>query len=341
MSLSVRPLDLSSDAELLLTQTLYEEAERATDPSADLYTYEEYVSVLRSPSAERLWEAFVAVDSSGVVGTSLLSLGLSANRHLAEARIWVSPRHQGRGAGSALAAHAEEWTLAHGASTVTSTVYISSAPGQRSLAFARRHGYDVVVVEEERRLPLPTPPGALAALAAEVAPRHTAYDVRVVTGPVPAELAQGLCDVGNRLALDAPHGDMDIQEAEQRTPADLAQQDAEMLANGTVRHTGYAVARDTGEVVAVCTLVAPPGVTYLRQWGTVVHPDHRGHRLGLAVKVATYAAAEAAHPHATHVVTWNAGDNQHMVAVNAAMGFVLQGSSATVQKRLRPTPARH
>ena len=57
------------------------------------------------------------------------------------------------------------------------------------------------------------------------------------------------------------------------------------------------------------------------QWGTLVRPDHRGHRLGLAVKVANLRLLQETQPQITTVVTFNADVNAPMVAVNEQLGF--------------------
>jgi len=62
-----------------------------------------------------------------------------------------------------------------------------------------------------------------------------------------------------------------------------------------------------------------PGVVY--QWDTLVLPAHRGHRLGLALKVANLRTVQDAHPERTDVRTFNADANTYMVAVNEAIGF--------------------
>jgi GNAT superfamily N-acetyltransferase len=62
-----------------------------------------------------------------------------------------------------------------------------------------------------------------------------------------------------------------------------------------------------------------PGRAY--QWDTLVLPEHRGHRLGLALKVANLARMQAGHPDRTELHTFNAEDNPPMAAVNDALGF--------------------
>ena len=63
-----------------------------------------------------------------------------------------------------------------------------------------------------------------------------------------------------------------------------------------------------------------PGRAY--QWGTLVRPEHRGHRLGIAVKVANLRLLQRERPDLGQVITWNAEVNSHMIGVNEAMGFV-------------------
>jgi len=64
---------------------------------------------------------------------------------------------------------------------------------------------------------------------------------------------------------------------------------------------------------------AQPEIAY--QWSTIVNPAHRGHRLGVVVKLANIDALRANWPSVHSINTWNAGVNDHMVAINEAMGF--------------------
>ena len=57
------------------------------------------------------------------------------------------------------------------------------------------------------------------------------------------------------------------------------------------------------------------------QEDTLVLREHRGHRLGLAVKVASLAHVQELHPERTIISTTNAVDNGPMVAINEQLGF--------------------
>ena len=77
-----------------------------------------------------------------------------------------------------------------------------------------------------------------------------------------------------------------------------------------------------GRPVAYTELVVPrhdPGAIF--QWGTLVEPAHRGHRLGMATKVANLRWVLAEEPDRDRVYTMNAEVNDNMIAINEALGF--------------------
>ena len=92
---------------------------------------------------------------------------------------------------------------------------------------------------------------------------------------------------------------------------------------------------DAGEVVAYTDIRVPrheAGRAY--QWGTLVHPAHRGHRLGVAVKAANHQLLQRQEPGVTEVITDNAEVNDHMIAVNELLGFRPTARCAEFQKTL-------
>ncbi len=110
--------------------------------------------------------------------------------------------------------------------------------------------------------------------------------------------------------------------------------EAQQRRQGRTAFHAVALAED-GTLVAyshLVTTVHEPGRAY--QWGTLVRRDHRGHRLGLAVKVANHHLLQAAAPEVVRVTTWNAEENEHMIAVNEALGFQPVARLAEMQKHL-------
>jgi GNAT superfamily N-acetyltransferase len=67
--------------------------------------------------------------------------------------------------------------------------------------------------------------------------------------------------------------------------------------------------------------IAVPTIGY--QWDTLVRSDHRGHRLGLLMKLANLRQVRERSPQTRFLNTWNAESNAPMVSVNERLGFVV------------------
>jgi RimJ/RimL family protein N-acetyltransferase len=111
-------------------------------------------------------------------------------------------------------------------------------------------------------------------------------------------------------------------------------EEAMVARQGRVKISTGALAPD-GRLVAYTDLVLTVHESERAyQWGTLVRPDHRGHRLGLAVKVANLRVLQESQPQITTVVTYNADVNAPMVAVNEQLGFVPVQWMGELQKKL-------
>ncbi|WP_414172544.1 GNAT family N-acetyltransferase [Clavibacter tessellarius] len=71
------------------------------------------------------------------------------------------------------------------------------------------------------------------------------------------------------------------------------------------------------------------GHEYTYQQDTLVLAEHRGHRLGMLLKVENLLLLAREAPGADRVVTWNADENRPMLAVNEALGFRHVGTSGS------------
>jgi GNAT superfamily N-acetyltransferase len=76
-----------------------------------------------------------------------------------------------------------------------------------------------------------------------------------------------------------------------------------------------------GGLGAYSLVYLPRGSDQALQDDTLVMPEHRGHRLGLALKLETYAVIAAEHPERTTLHTWTAPDNYAMHATNTSFGY--------------------
>ena len=140
------------------------------------------------------------------------------------------------------------------------------------------------MTEIERRLALPVDPEHVDRLAAEAAPYHDGYEIRSFVGPVPGELRASYVEIRNLLGIEAPHGDLEL-EVGQDTVEDLDVLEREGAQAGRTSVTAVAL-HDTAVVAYAHASVPAAGFHHVDQYGTLVHPDHRGHRLGMAVKCA-------------------------------------------------------
>lgn len=282
-------------------------------------------------------EAAAALIDGRVAGWSRIWFPERDNTDKAWFEVTVDPAARGRGVGCALVEWAEQAARSQGRAMVLpeAIVPVGERADHPYARFADHLGYSVSDTEIVRRLLLPVDEQVLGRLEASAAEAMgTGYTVQVHANGVPDELRPSLCEVSNRLALDAPTGDIDFQ-AESMTPADYQHHLEHEARMGRSRLTAVALDRATGTVVAYSDLVLPQGDPDLVfQWGTLVMPGHRGHRLGMAVKVANLRELARVDPGRRHVETMNAEDNPWMVAINVDLGFEIVEEALMLRKDL-------
>lgn len=289
---------------------------------------------LQAASNER-HDLFLARVAGTAVAAGQLSRDLTANRHLANLTVDVHPGHRRRGFGSALLARLEAAAL----TDKRTALYVETAVGPDAAveesvqyAFAAKHGYRLALTEQRRQLDLPTKVN-LPALAGEAARHHAGYQILTFQGQVPDEHLPGYAALMALIGVESPMGDVEV-EPEDPDPGLVRQREARHRAQGRANFGAVALSPD-GEVVATTRMIETPGdATKISQGGTIVRRDHRGHRLGLAVKIANLCQLG---PTYSCVTTWNATANRPMIAINEALGFRLIEQGAGYQK-LVPEP---
>ena len=157
-------------------------------------------------------------------------------------------------------------------------------------------------------------------LAAECAPYHRDYELRTVWSPLPAELVDGYSAINNMFVSEAPSGDADVED-EVWDEARIRALEERGARAGRRDVRTFALTAD-GEVVAMTEAFVNETMPHRGfQGGTLVVPAHRGHRLGLAVKIANQRALAGRFPDLAWVMTGNADVNRHMNAINDRLGF--------------------
>ena len=320
--MDIRRLDVFDDAKFQRFYEVTERAEAFERPHHSSWSLDEAKLEFRRQDPTERAEAWAAYDEGTMVGGASLWFPLLDNLTKCWSALGVDPDHRRRGIGSALIRQICTRMKQEGRTTmVTESAYpFERREDHPYRLFAQANGFTVAIDEILRILPLPADPDMLQSLVHEAAPHHTAYRIESFVNHLPGGLLASYCALRNQLGVDAPTGDVDF-EAESMTPQLWLDRIAQEKDLGRIRLTTLAT-DDAGNVVAYTDLILPPAPSPdVWQWGTLVHRDHRGHRLGMAVKVANLQQLAAADSGRVRILTCNAETNHYMVDINIRLGF--------------------
>ncbi|MFB7845390.1 GNAT family N-acetyltransferase [Microbacterium sp. NPDC056052] len=336
MTIEIQPVDPFDDAAVNAWWDVYAAALRA-DRGGDavLWSLEETRAELQQDSATVEQHTFLARRDGTIVGAAALALPLKDNVHLADVAVYVVPEARRTGIGSALLAELETRAISRSRRTfLAETSWAASAAadgtGHPGVEFGRRHGYALALGDRESVLDLPVAEDLLDRLIAGLPDDD--YALRSWTGPVPDDVVAGWAELSSSLDTEAPMGDLDI-EAGTPDVAEIRESEELVAAQGRTSFCVVALAPD-GRVAAYSQLVVSGDDSSAYQWGTLVRREDRGHRLGMRVKLENLRRLQQELPGTPQVVTYNAESNEHMLAVNVALGFRPSGRLAELQKRI-------
>lgn len=287
-------------------------------------------------------EATAGPVPGAIVGAAMMDLPLLDNTHMAWASVTVRAAHRRRGLGTALWREVWAATREDGRTTViadtahlpaqapaehrvppaTGTGYLDDREGPT--CFARTMGLALMQVERQSTQQLPIPADHLANLRTRATPAvGPDYDLVQWTGATPPDLVPDYLRLLTAMSTDAPMGDLDYHEEAWDAGRLL---EAEQAAERAGRRSLTTAARHlpSGALVGYTQIqldTYKPQMAH--QENTVVLRDHRGHRLGLLLKLANVEQLQRLAPQVRRVHTWNAAENQHMLAVNTALGYRL------------------
>ncbi len=157
------------------------------------------------------------------------------------------------------------------------------------------------------------------------------YDTVTWSGPTPAEHRHAMRSLNERMSTDAPSGGLDL-EPETWSDERLAAFERQQADGGRTIRTAAARQIATGELVGFTTLFVGSG-DVARQHDTLVTREHRGHALGMLLKLANLVQLREHHPTHPRVRTTNAEENRPMLAVNEAVGFSPVAFEAVWQRK--------
>jgi GNAT superfamily N-acetyltransferase len=308
-------------------------------PAVSGYTLPDFRAFARFEGKSRRWELLAAREGSGpVLGAGLMEFPLLENPHSTEIMLAVHPDHRRRGAGTAVVEKMVERAVADGRRSLNTIVDVplSMAHDHPSRPFAHKMGFEATLSGNLRQLRVPMDEARRDDLRAVVAGAPEAANYRTLTfeTPWPTEFLDDECNLLRVMSTDEPAGDGERQ-AETWDAERLRENDELLTARRVYKLAAVAQHLMSGQLVAMTELLlAHDAPAQSWQMITVVHPEHRGHRLGLAVKLANLDFLAERAPDVRLVQTGNASVNEPMIAVNELMGFEVASEGAFWQKQL-------
>jgi GNAT superfamily N-acetyltransferase/RimJ/RimL family protein N-acetyltransferase len=262
-------------------------------------------------------EVWLATDDGGEpVGCYLLELPELDNTKAGFLLPLVAVSRRRQGIGRALLRHAA------GRAGRTGRTLLWGETGAESpgAPFARACGARPGLTDVRRVLDVVAmPDGHLGRLRESAQPAAAGYSLLSWSGPVPDAYLGPVAAINEAMA-DAPLNPG--EEPMHWDAARIAAADRCTIVQGVRPYSVAARCDATGELVALTQLVVDPECP---EWGhqgiTAVTRPHRGHRLGLLVKVAMLELLAEREPQIRRIVTGNTDTNEHMIAVNAELGY--------------------
>ncbi|QNE21613.1 GNAT family N-acetyltransferase [Kribbella qitaiheensis] len=276
-------------------------------------------TLLESPPPEYRFSCLAAVEGSEVVGAAWLTWSLAENRQLLVAELGVEASRRRQGVGSALLDATKAAAVADGRNALLGATISPYGEGPGSgAAFAESRGF----VQQHATLHqvIDYPVAGLDAKAAEIAPHHQPYTLATWPDGCPDEHVDQYCELLSLIDDEVPLDDLEL-EAKRWTPERLRSVEARRRTQGHLTSTTVAIAPD-GSLAGYTELTGKPQhPERLDQHDTLVRPEHRGHRLGLALKIANLQALQSRTANPATIHTSNAETNAPMIAVNDHLGF--------------------
>ena len=239
------------------------------------------------------------------------------NLDLAWLGLAVHPEARKQGHGRTMADHVEHVALQMGRTKVGADAF----DGSSGVAFAEGRGYTLGSTAVNRRQHLSEVSlEKIEELYDQATATSSAYELVRIVGSTPEELLEDVA-VMSAAINDAPLDDLEIED-EVYPPQRIRDYETAIERRGERLYRLLVRHGETGEL-AGHTVVAVEGERpeIGHQHDTSVVRGHRGHRLGLLLKSGMNLWLAQTEPQLQTVDTWNAESNNHMIAVNEALGY--------------------
>lgn len=263
-----------------------------------------------------------------VVGVLSLALPGWDNTHLSSLQVTVDPAERRRGLGRRLFQAGMERARSEGRRMVCAVAFDPGA----GMPFLKATGLDPVLEEVFRRQDPVAADWARLDREVAAAQRHSAgYELVRLPGPVPVELLPAVATMSEAIN-DAPTGDLDFED-EVFPPERIRAYEAAQAGLGHRLYRVVARHRETGELAGHTVVAVEAERPWLGwQHETSVVRGHRGHRLGLRLKIDMLRWLREVEPQLRSLYTGNAAANAHMISVNETLGYEIVARTVEWQR---------
>ena len=301
---------------------ILEASRQVDDPSAPEVLLELYRRWLRYGWDLRPDEVYLYRPDGGDEPMGVLAVDLPTrdNLHLVWAEVTVRPGQRRQGHGTAML----QEVVRRAREASRSTVWIGGAGDDPAVAaFLTGAGFRYASHDARRRQVLADVDRTeVDRLRAQAEAASTDYELTRLTPPLPDDLLAELASVTAAIN-DAPMGDL-TWEPEVYDEALMRDLEAARVGRGDRLYRIVARHRVTGELAGHTMMSTDPArPTWGFQGDTAVARPHRGHRLGLRLKIAMMDWLAEVEPQLEQIETWNQADNGYMIKVNEAIGYRL------------------
>lgn len=148
---------------------------------------------------------------------------------------------------------------------------------------------------------------------------HDGYEIVTWLNHCPDDLLDAYVEMRNRMNADVPMGELDHRPA--TLGSDRIRLAEERLSRSYDSVMAAARRTSDGTFGGYSLTFVPHGTDEALQDDTLVMPGHRGHRLGLALKLATLEIVQRDHADRSSLHTWTAPDNHAMYRTNERFGY--------------------
>lgn len=343
--LTIRPLRVNDDGEVEQALSLMYACEDHVYGGHVEFTMEQFRSMVASTPyfsrADAVAELSTLEGGTMIVGLATMSFPLQEDFENQYLKLSVHPSFRSHGIGRALASFMQEYIARVGRPKVSAFAEFPahvdiSAQDLPARALARRLGLQVANTAHMRALTMPVSNELLDAIAAEIAPFTEGYRIVTWEGGVPEEYLEAWCVMLCQLDEDDPTEDYDY-EAPAHTPERVRFAEKRVAERGYSRLCAIAIAPD-GQIAGNSYIDFRPDHSSLAwQENTLVMPEHRGHRLGLALKIATHREVGGLAPNLRTLVTGNSHINSQMIQINDRLGYTVVARELAFQSKDAPS----